>query len=485
MNTREPTQLRYPEDYLQIIDNGIEEKSTPKRIIIIGAGLAGLVAGHLLKDAGHDVVILEANKRIGGRVYTIREPLTKGNYLDVGAMRIPNYHRLVHAYIKKFALKLHPFINETPEDIILVNNIRTTREAYEANPDILNFPLPDHEKGKTADQLLQEAIDPFVELYTNSNEQGQRLLEEKYKGYSIGEFLQNNPLGPSLSPNAIRLIGIISGLEGFPQGSFVDVITDILEPLTVDNVHFDAINNGNDRLPYSISKQLEKNIKTEQRVIAIRQSSSHITVQTDKKQTYKGDFVINTSPFSVFQFIDVTPYESISFEKWQIIRQLLHIPSVKIGIEFKERFWEGLNMGNAISDLPSRFSYIPSYGKGMKGPAVLLASYSWGEDALLWTSTTPTLMIQMILRDLAQIYGNIVYKQFSRSVYFNWSLNPYSAGCFTLLTPLIGAAITEDIIKQPEGRIHFAGDHTSNFNGWIEGAIQSGIRAAMEVNQQE
>ena len=89
---------------VEIIRNGLRKSRAPKNVIIIGAGLAGLVSGSLLKDAGHNVTIIEANNRVGGRVYTLRAPFTDGLYLDVGAMRIPESHYLVLEYIQKFGL---------------------------------------------------------------------------------------------------------------------------------------------------------------------------------------------------------------------------------------------------------------------------------------------------------------------------------------------------------------------------------------------
>lgn len=87
----------YPDDFLHIIHNGLSSSVQKKRVIIIGAGMAGLTAGSLLKAAGHEVTILEAGSRLGGRVYTVRSPFSNGNYLDVGAMRIPTNHKLVYA----------------------------------------------------------------------------------------------------------------------------------------------------------------------------------------------------------------------------------------------------------------------------------------------------------------------------------------------------------------------------------------------------
>ncbi|WP_152654867.1 FAD-dependent oxidoreductase [Oceanobacillus sp. CFH 90083] len=476
---RNTESLSYPADFLEIISEGLKHPGEQKKIIIIGAGLAGLITGSLLKSAGHDITILEANERIGGRIFTIRQPFSDGNYLNAGAMRIPSYHDLVHAYLNKFHLQTHPFITETPEDILLINHIHTTRQAYEENPDILQIPLPPTERGKTAAALFDEAIQPFLTQYQQADDAEKKALRELYKNYSIEEFLLHNPTGPSLSKNAVYLIGIMSGFEAFPQGSFVNIVTAILEPLTQKNATFTAINNGNDLLPLAIYQHVKENTYLNQRVTAIDGSSaSSVGVHTSQGTTFRGDFVVSAIPFPLLQFIDIQPKQLISFQKWQLIRRLNHVPSLKIGIEFQDRFWEDYSYGNAITDLPIGFSYIPS----QKGKNVMIVSYTWGERSLLWISASPKLKCEYILQDLAKIYGVVVYQAFKKLVYFNWSLNPYSAGCFSLLNPTLSAAQAEEGMKTPAGRIYFAGDQVSSFNGWMEGAIESGIQTAFAIN---
>src|SRR5690606_9373736 len=127
---------------------------------------------------------------------------------------------------------------------------------------------------------------------------------------------------------------------------------------------------------------------------------------TGESHSFSGDYAVTTIPYTAFQFIDVIPYDSISFKKWQAIRSLQNVTSVKIAIEFKSPFWERLKVGNAISDLPTRFSYIPSHGIGKHGPSILLASYSWGHDAMLWNSLSKRNIIYYTLKDLAKVYGN-------------------------------------------------------------------------------
>ncbi|TGB05151.1 flavin monoamine oxidase family protein [Halobacillus salinus] len=478
--------LSYPEDMIHIIQDGLQAGSAPKKLIIIGAGMAGLVAGSLLKKAGHQVTILEGNSRLGGRVFTVRQPFTQGNYLDVGAMRIPGNHLLTHTYIKQFDLPINKFLNSSSKDLIFVNDILTTREYYEEHPDILNFPLNESEEGKTASTLFLEAVGYFLTLYKNSSPEEQKQLRKEYSRYSMGEYLRHNPLGPSLSETAVRKINVLLGIEGFPEFSFVDILTDIIYPIFGDETKFFEITGGNDRLPYSFYPQLKDNIYFNQKVVKITQFDQGVSVEstdtrTKQKWCWQADYVISSVPYTAFQFMEVDPYNSISFNKWKAIRELTIVPAVKVGIEFKTRFWEKYPYDNLLTDLPLRFMYLPRASADPSQPAVMLASYSWGQNALLFNSLKKDQIIDEIMQTLSKIYGEQVYEQYVSSVVFNWSANPFSAGCFTLFTPGQSRDIEENLAT-PEGRLHFAGEHTSSFHGWIEGAVESGIRVAHEVH---
>src|ERR1700758_1703377 len=104
--------------------HALPEAASPKRILIIGAGLAGLVAGYELTQAGHDVTILEAQLRPGGRVQTIREPFSDGLYAEAGAARIPDNHDLTLHYVKHFGLTLVPFFPNKLSMIYLLGGKR-------------------------------------------------------------------------------------------------------------------------------------------------------------------------------------------------------------------------------------------------------------------------------------------------------------------------------------------------------------------------
>jgi len=102
----------------------LERKGPARKVIIVGAGLAGLSAAYELTRAGHDVTVLEAQTRAGGRVFTLREPFSDGLYAEAGAMYIPDTHDLTLHYVKEFNLSLD--LRITP-DLSYVNYVRGKR----------------------------------------------------------------------------------------------------------------------------------------------------------------------------------------------------------------------------------------------------------------------------------------------------------------------------------------------------------------------
>ena len=89
------------------LDNrSLERRGAAKRVIIVGAGLAGLSAAYELTQAGHDVTVLEARTRAGGRVHTLRDPFPEGLYAEASATRVPNHHHFTIRYAELFGLTL-------------------------------------------------------------------------------------------------------------------------------------------------------------------------------------------------------------------------------------------------------------------------------------------------------------------------------------------------------------------------------------------
>ncbi|WP_051314762.1 flavin monoamine oxidase family protein [Alteribacter aurantiacus] len=476
-------------EHLQILQDGLLQTINPKRVIIAGAGLAGLTAAYLLKNAGHDVVVLEGNTRVGGRVFTVREPFEEGNHWEVGAMRIPEHHHLVLALAEKFNLPLIPYISSSDNNLIYVNNRLVRQYEYDENPELVNFGLSEDEKGKTAAELLEEALRPFYTLYINSNEEERQRLKEQFEPYSMEAFLRDNPFGGSLSEEAVHMIKVLVGVVGFPEMSFIDTFEAIIST-TFSDVSFFQIEGGNDLLAQALFHEVEEEVLFGERVIRIIQNDSSVQVITRRndgvEKTFDGDLLITTIPFTAFQFIDVVPRHSIKPDKWRIIQTLPYVPANKVGLEFSEKFWEedGMEGGSLVTDLPYQFIFYPSDAIGQPGGGVINATYSWGNNARLWVSLSEEERIQQALDFVASIHGEKVYETFIKGLTYNWDEHPYSAGCFTLYAPYQAASYPA-VIKRPEGHIHFAGEHASDVHAWMEGAIDSGVRVALEINNGE
>jgi monoamine oxidase len=118
---------------------------------------------------------------------------------------------------------------------------------------------------------------------------------------------------------------------------------------------------------------------------------------------------------------------------------------------------------------------------GQPGPAVLIASYTWCDDSLRWDSLPEDLRYEFALRDLAKLYGPEIRQDWTgRAASHSWIEDEFSCGAFALFEPEQQTEIYPDIAT-PEGRVHFAGEHTTLKHAWIEGAVESAVRVAAEV----
>ena len=163
------------QDYVNVVRQGIAknfQSERPKKVIIVGAGLAGLSAAYELLEAGHDPLVLEAQHRVGGRIYTMREPFSRGLYGEAGAMRIPRSHELTMAYIEKFGLQTCEFVMGNPQAHVYVGGVKRRLAEVQANPELLGFEVAEVEKGKLSGFYWEQTIRPLVEQVEQEGQAG-------------------------------------------------------------------------------------------------------------------------------------------------------------------------------------------------------------------------------------------------------------------------------------------------------------------------
>ena len=154
-------------DYIEVVHDGIpkhfEAGGQKKKVVIVGAGLAGLSAAYELLRAGHEPLILEAQHRVGGRIYTMREPFSRGLYAEAGAMRIPRSHELTISYINKFGLQTRDCPMGKPQAYVCIGGVKRRLADVIADPDCMGFEVAEVEKGKISGRYWEDTIRPLVE----------------------------------------------------------------------------------------------------------------------------------------------------------------------------------------------------------------------------------------------------------------------------------------------------------------------------------
>jgi monoamine oxidase len=468
------TQLRQPsQPVAAIVASGLPKAKTPLRVIVLGAGMAGLVAAYELLRAGHDPILLEARPRVGGRIYTLRDPFAHGLHAEVGAMRIPTTHDLTLAYVKGFKLETMPFTMGNPKAYYHIGGVR--RRIADTNPGELGFELAAHERGQTYAELWAAAIKPLLDRLKKEGPRSWNWIVESYDHLSTREFLEQS----GWSEGAIEMFGLFANQEALMNASFLELFREEAGRFYEDMVQ---IVGGMDRLPHAFMAALGARIRFGARVVALEQDASGVSVHyrtAARRQAEKGDVAIVTLPFSVLRHIDANPH--FSRAKQRAIRQLHYDASAKILAQCRRRFWEiddGIFGGGSVTDLPIRNVFYPEQGRET-GRGVLLASYTWSEDAQRWGSLSAADRISEAVDQLAHIHPQIE-AEFEAGASWMWHDDEFAGGAFALFDPGQQTLLHEAIVA-PEGRFHFAGEHASLAHAWIQGAIESGLRAAKEV----
>jgi monoamine oxidase len=461
-------------DYLALIKNGMPLAQQPQRVIIVGAGMAGLVAASQLLRAGHEPILLEAQERVGGRVYTLREPFTAGLHAEAGAMRIPRAHELTMAYIEKFGLPIADFTMGNPNNYVYFGGVKRRMSEVEANPALLPFEVGPQEAGKTAGQLWEQALKPVLALIER---EGWEAVYARYDQYSVREFLEDVN---GWSEGAIEMFGLLFNQESLMNSSFLELLREEAGAYYTDMVY---LTGGTDSLPRAFLPELRERIRFGARLTAIDQNPDSVTVHYQTlagRQSIRADRAILTVPFPVLRHVEaIKPF---SRAKQRAIRQLKYDASAKIFLQCRRRFWEqdeGIVGGGTTTDLAVRNVYYPDHGRET-GRGVLLASYTWSEDAQRWGSLSERDRIEQAIENVAQIHPQIV-EAFEVGASWMWHDDEFAGGAFALFDPGQQTQLHAAIIA-PEGRIHFAGEHASLGHAWIQGAIESGLRAAAEMD---
>ena len=447
-----------------------------RRVLILGAGVAGLVSALELLRAGYEVEILEYQDRIGGRCWTLRGgdhytelggapqhcQFDRGQYFNPGPWRIPFHHHGVLDYCRQLGVRLEPFV-------------QLNHNAYVHSPRVAGG-RPQRLREVQADfrgdvaELLAKLVRQQPLDETLSTEDRERLVQalQQFGGldregrYRAGEIAADRRgfepfpgMGVSAHPPEAQPQGLQallrSGLWGqLDQGAGFEYQTPLFQPV-----------GGMDRIAHALAQAVGlQRIRLRRRVSAIQQDARGVRVQVQDlsrpgqpEQTVQADWCICTLPLSVLSQLDVQ------------CSAALH---------------EAIFGGMSSTELPIRLIAYPNHElQGRKG--VLLGAYAFGTQALEFTSLPPAERLREVLRMDSQIHPQAA-TEYENGMTVGWHRHPATLGCFGDWSRVARERHYPTLLKM-DGRLILAGEHASLLPAWQEGAVLSARHAITQLHE--
>jgi monoamine oxidase len=466
-----------------------------KKVIILGAGIAGMTAAYVLRSGGYDVEILEASHRAGGRNFTVRKgdkiveededgqnrteqecKFDKGQYLNAGPGRIPYHHTAVLEYCNELKVPLEMYVMSTRA------NLYQTPLAFDARP-VYNRQVTNDTRGWISELLAKCVQDGSLDqTLTNSDRLVLLNLLEKF-----GEIRKNAAgryeyLGSSRSgyttPPAITQKGTIVPPLKFDQlllSGFWNQLVYQPEDYLWQPTLFQP-RDGMDGIVKGFVREVGSLIKLNRIVEKITNVTDGVEIVhrngLDRKlsSTTRADWCISTIPLPVLKRIP----NNFSRDFQHAIETVPFESTCKVGWQADYRFWEAENqMYGGISYINHNITqmWYPSFDFfGKKG--VLTGAYNYDDDADKMAALKPEERLDLAIDGAERLHPNFtrfVKKRLGLSI--AWKRVPYQRGGWADWRKGLDAEYRR--LLQHDGRVWIAGDQISQLTGWQEGAIRS------------
>jgi monoamine oxidase len=453
-----------------LVGPGLAAQTGNRRIVIVGAGLAGLRTAELLRKAGREVIVLEARPQSGGRVLTIRSPFDEGLYGEAGAIRFSGVHTRVLRLARERGLTLVPFESPNGSPITAIGGVRMRVDEIGLSPFALK--LRADERPLASSGLLEKYVgslpadlsDPASSAYA---------LWQTYDRQTWPDWLRSR----GASAEAVQLMTLggdsteLSALYVLRQYALLKKAT-----------RFFKIRGGMDQLPRALAQSLGDVVRYNAEVVRVDRSGNRVRVDYLEKgapRQVEGSRLIFAIPFSTLRQIEVRPVFSPA--KARIVRDVSYYPATRFLLQSRNRVWQdsGLN-GAARTDRPAEI-WDCSYD--LPGSRGLLGATVGGAVGRTLLDMSPDECVKFGVRVGADAFPSLPLN-FEKGVAYRWAAERWSRGAFVVFRPGQMTTMMPDMAKA-EGRVHFAGEHTSAWMGWMEGALESAERVAREVMEAE
>lgn len=416
------------------------------RVAVVGAGFAGLRAAMLLESKGHEVVVLEARGRVGGRASTVR---VGGGFYEAGGEWIDADHHRVAGLLAEFGQEPEP-CDQWPGRVVYQG---------EAAPE--DAPWSD---AATDLDAVEEAAVALCRRMPAEPADDQAWAHVDHK--SLGAWLDQHCAsrrGRWLAEGVFRSdegedtgrVGLLGWLEGYRH--YLDREEGVMSAFRFPE--------GAEGLCERMAASLDQPVSFGWRLRSVEQGEDCVALWSDS-EVVVADRAVITLPPSVLRDIDFGPEPVPQQEAWAAVTGAR---TVKVALRFEHRFWEG--SPRTLADLP-----FQQVWDGGRGDLPLLCTYICGDGAdAVRRADDP---VQHVLRWVGEVFPGAA-AAFVEGWLHDWVGDDHARGGYTCLTP--GSSRLRRWLREPVGRAHLAGEGTSDWIGFYEGALESAERVTREV----
>jgi len=453
------------------------------RIVVVGAGLAGLTCAYRLKQAGYTATVYEASSRIGGRCWTIRGAFADGQIAEHGGELIDQGHTEIRQLAQELGLNL---------DNLLAAQANGSEDFYYFDGAPYSFGQATDDLQAIWQQLhMDVSAAPFPTLYNDYTQRGFDLDH-----MSVRDWInQNVPggFGSKLGQLLDVAYNIEYGAETTDQSSLNMLYLlgfagpGNLRVFGKSNEKY-HVRGGNDQIPAKLAAQLSKQqIVFNQPLTAIKQNADNTYQLTFKGSgpatTVTADRVVLAIPFSILRAS--VDFSSAGFQtrKQTAINELGMGTNSKLHVQFTSRYWNSLGCdGATFADTGYQNTWEVTRAQG--GVSGILVDYTGGTVGASFGSGTPASRAKQFLSQLEPVLPGITSRYNGKATVdywtgYQWTRGSYSYWKVGQYTKFAG------VEREPEGRAqncHFAGEHTSiESQGYLNGGVETGERAASEI----
>ncbi len=441
---------------------GCARRGKDADVIIIGAGMAGLQSAMLLEEAGARVLLLEADRRIGGRVFTLEnvDGRPEAGGFEVG----PMYARVL-AQAERFGLGLYGWIGEPIRYALHIDDqLMSTSQWAQADENPFGEPLRTRPPFALAGAFMPEHS-PLASLETWLEPAAAQRWDLPY-----GDYLRE--LGADDA--ALRLLSV-----GFTADDINDMsLMWMLRQQKVREFSREAgslqfIDGGMQALLGAMRGSLTGDLELACAVTSIETSRDGIEVGCSGGRRYRSDHVISTVPLTTLRDISIHP--GLPELQRAAVSAIPYGHGSSVFLPVRERYWEEDGLPPSIwSD-----GMLPRVMKWQSQQGEYLWVYLSGKANVFCRTSPDDVVMGRVMAELTRIRPS-TQGRVERGEVMCWSKRPWSAGTFAYRGPG-DVRRFGDVVNQPHGRLHFAGEHTAILSMGLEGAMESGERAAVEV----